>query len=343
MTIALNKNEIWTRVNNFICYDVELARQSYSLGKDSRDWKVENAQNDIRNSGPSLDCIKKVNYRPFDCRYTYYTGNSRGFYSSPQKAIMRHMLEENIGLTIVRQVKTGNHWQHCLINNQIIESCYVSNRTSEIGYLLPLYLYPKQDSGDWLEQQQTERKPNIAPEIFEQLSSNFGVQPTPEEILYYIYAVFYSNTYRTRYAEFLKIDFPRVPFTSNYELFKEMAELGEKIANLHLLKGDDFDKPVSRYMGSGEDNKIAKPIYNEAEKRVYINADKYFDNVKLEVWEYQIGGYQVLYKYLKDRKGRQMEDPRHYCRVVTALAKTIEYQKKIDEIYDDVEKGIVEF
>ncbi|MDP8205016.1 MAG: type ISP restriction/modification enzyme, partial [Candidatus Tenebribacter mawsonii] len=167
--------------------------------------------------------------------------------------------------------------------------------------------------------------------------------PTPEEILYYIYAVFYSNIYRERYAEFLKIDFPRVPFTSNYQLFQQMAELGEKVANLHLLKSSELDTPISRYQGSGEDNKIDKPIYNETEKRVYINSEKYFDNVEPEVWNYQIGGYQVLHKYIKDRKGRNMDDPRHYCRVVSALSKTIEYQKKIDKIYEDVEKGIVEF
>jgi len=141
----------------------------------------------------------------------------------------------------------------------------------------------------------------------------------------------------------LKIDFPRVPFTSNYQLFQQTAEIGEKVASLHLLKGSDLDQPISKYSGSGEDNKIEKPNYKEAEKRVYINKQKFFDNIEPEVWNYMIGGYQVLHKYLKDRKGRQMDDPRHYCRIVTALSKTIEYQKKIDEIYEEIEKGIVEF
>ncbi len=336
-SIAISQNGLQQRFSQFKNQNIDddIIASTYSL-KDKSNWKLEKARKALKNID-FVDIVKHISYRPFDDRFILYNSNlvERMRYDT-----MHHMFDENVGLITVRRTPPDSKSGYFFITDKIISNGCIRSDNVSIDTILPLYLYPEQDSGDWHKQQQTERQPNIAPEILEQLTSKFGEQPAPEEILYYIYAVFYSNIYRERYAEFLKIDFPRVPFTSNYKLFKKMADLGEKIANLHLLKGDDFDKPVSRYQGSGEDNKIAKPIYNEAEKRVYINADKYFDNVKLEVWEYQIGGYQVLHKYLKDRKRRQMDDPRHYCRVVTALVKTIEYQKKIDEIYEDVEKGI---
>ncbi|MGK9368343.1 type ISP restriction/modification enzyme [Melioribacter sp. Ez-97] len=338
MTIAFDEHEIWTRINNFIRLDIEIARQSYGLGKDSRDWKVKNAQNDIRKSGPSRELIKKVTYRPFDIRYTYYTGNSRGFYSSPQVSIMRHMLEENIGLTIGRagQVVGSEHlWNLVFISENIIDfNLYY--RGGEL--LFPLYLYPDKNKKDLFNQRQTEREPNIPDDIFNLLKSAYKRKPSPEEIIYYVYAVFYSNIYRETYSEFLKVDFPRVPFTTEYKLFKSMSKLGNELADLHLLKSKTLDKPIAKYQGSGSNDKIEKVIYKEEEQRIYINDEKYFEGVNPEVWNYQIGGYQVLSKYLKDRKGRIMDDAPRYCRIVTALSRTIKLQKEIDKIYTDIEK-----
>jgi len=343
MTIAFSENEIWTRVNNFIRLDTELARESYTLGKDSRDWKVLNAKNDLISTGPSRDLIKRVSYRPFDCRFTYYTGKSRGFYSSPQRAIIRHMLKENIGLTVGRQVKASKEWRHCLISNEIIESTFISNKTSEITYILPLYIYPDEEKKDLFNQHKTEKQPNIPRALFEKLSVAYGQNPTPEDILYYIYGVFYSNIYRQTYAEFLKIDFPRVPFTTDYDLFKEIGKLGKDLADLHLLKSPALDPPIAKYQGSGDNDRIEKITYKEDEQRIYINNDKYFEGITPETWNYHIGGYQVLNKYLKDRKNRIMDDAPHYCRIVTALGKTIEIQANIDKIYPEVEKELIEF
>ena len=183
---------------------------------------------------------------------------------------------------------------------------------------------------------------NIAPKVFEQLGETYGKVPTPEQILGYCYAVLYSNTYREKYAEFLKIDFPRIPFTKNYELFNEMSKLGSELIELHLLKHKALNKPILKYFGKGKDDTIVKPRYDEENERVYINDQKYFENVSAEVWNYQIGGYQVMEKYLKDRKGRQMEDSGHYCRMGTSIAKTIDVQKEIDKLFPRVEKKVIE-
>jgi len=179
--------------------------------------------------------------------------------------------------------------------------------------------------------------------------SNQDINITPEEIFYYIYAVLYSNIYRTKYAEFLKIDFPRVPFTKNYRVFSKMAEYGKRLVDLHLLKSEELDMPVARFRGKGED-RVEKVIYEPVGTghdlpRIYINDDQYFEGIRKEVWEYQIGGYRVCEKWLKDRKGRRLslDDIRHYCRVVTSLEKTIKVQRDIDSIYPEVEKETVEF
>jgi predicted helicase len=155
--------------------------------------------------------------------------------------------------------------------------------------------------------------------------------------------VFYSNVYWEKYAAFLKIDFPRVPFTANYKVFQKLANLGNQLADLHLMKSEQLNKPISRYQGKDDNDTIEKIIYSEEEQRIYINKEKYFDNISSELWNYQIGGYQVLQKYLKDRKDRNMDDPRYYCRIETAIDKTIIIQKQIDQIYNEVEKGLIEF
>ncbi len=154
--------------------------------------------------------------------------------------------------------------------------------------------------------------------------------------------MFYSNIYREKYAEFLKIDFPRVPFAADYKVFSKMSDIGKQLTDLHLMKSDVLNKPIVKYQGKGDNDRIEKIIYSEEERKIYINKEKYFDNVSPELWNYQIGGYQVLQKYLKYRKDRNMDDPRYYCRIVTAIDKTISLQNQIDEIYDEVEKRLIE-
>ena len=134
-----------------------------------------------------------------------------------------------------------------------------------------------------------------------------------------------------------------MPFTSDYDLFIEMGKLGKELTALHLLKSSELDSPIAKYQGSGDNDRIEKVIYKEDEQRIYINKEKYFEGVTPEVWNYHIGGYQVLNKYLKDRKDRMMDDAPRYCRIVTALYKTIEIQKCIDNIYPEIEKNLIKF
>ncbi len=211
------------------------------------------------------------------------------------------------------------------------------------------------------------RKPNLSPEFVDKLSKAYKKSPSPEEIFYYIYAVLYSETYRTKYAEFLKIDFPRVPFTKDYKLFKKMSEHGNRLVDLHLLKSQELDNPIARFQVEGN-NRVEKPKYTpslnpspqgretscpspiggegwERDGRVYINKEQYFEGVSGEVWGYQIGGYQVCDKWLKDRKGRSLslDEIQTYCKIVTAIQKTIEVQQKIDNLYPELEGSIMDY
>ncbi len=142
----------------------------------------------------------------------------------------------------------------------------------------------------------------------------------------------------------MRLDFPRVPFTKNYALFGELGRYGEKIVDLHLLQSLELNSPIAKCQGQG-DNGIEKLRYDEKHERVYFNQSQYFEEIPKEIWEYQIGGYQVCHKWLKDRKGRilSVDEIKHYCRIATAIQKTIEIQKEIDAIYPEVEKDTIEF
>jgi len=340
-SIDFDQNILRNRIRQFRDLKVDnfLIKKAFKL-KDTSTFKLDKFRKELAKDDNWQNYFKLITYRPFDIRHIYY---SKWVIERPIYNTMRHMLKENIGLTVGRQVKASKEWRHCLISNEIIESTFISNKTSEITYILPLYIYPDEQKKDLFNQHQTEKQPNIPIALFEKLSIAYGQNPTPEDILYYIYGVFYSNIYRETYAEFLKIDFPRVPFTTDYDLFKEIGKLGKKLADLHLLKSPVLDLPIAKYQGSSDNDRIEKITYKEDEQRIYINKDKFFEGIAPEVWNYHIGGYQVLRKYLKDRKGRIMDDAPQYCRIVTALSKTIEIQEKIDEIYPDVEKELINF
>jgi predicted helicase len=299
LAIHFSEDELWTTVLRFSRMDPELARQTYRLGKDARDWKVALAQKDLQRSGPSRDFIKPILYRPFDVRYTYYTGQNRGFLRWAYPDFMRHMLAgENLGLIFQRGCSSSYTMNLPQVSKHIIDqgASYPANRA--LSYLAPLYLYPSAELPDASHQK---RRPNLAEWLLPKLSTAYGFTPTPQEVLAYLYAVLYSPTYRRAYAEALRSDFPRIPFVRDGEVFRQMAELGQRLIDLHLLRSKDLDPPRVR--------------------------------------SYQIGGYQVLEKYLKDRRGRRLEDPVHYLRVATAISLTLEVQAEIEGVYAAVAKG----
>lgn len=353
--------EIWQVVNSFIQLPVETARDKYNLGADVRDWKVELAQKDLRNSGPTQKRVQSLLYRPFDIRYTYYTGNSRGFHCMPRNEVMQHLLTgDNLAFSTPRSIEVGNVWQHIFCSRQLTQHHTVSLK--EVNYLFPLYLYPDPNKKATLFDLDTEvgtgpegRRPNLAPAFISDFQARLGLQWItdgkgdltttfgPEDIFSYMYAIFHAPSYRSRYAEFLKIDFPRLPLTSNVDLFGSLVRLGAELVTIHLMEKPLSDIATYNIPGNNQVDEVryTEPITDTSNNsnnqqqsgRVWINKTQYFEGVSPEVWNFHIGGYQVCQKWLKDRKSRQLtfDDLSHYLQIVAILAKTIELMGKIDQ------------
>jgi len=214
--------------------------------------------------------------------------------------------------------------------------------------MLPLYLYSSTQHARLLDKskQTLTRKPNVNPSLVLQIEEIHKSGLSPEGLFQYVYAILYAKPYRDKYAAFLEIDFPRIPFTKNVKLFQKLAALGEQLVDLHLLRSSELDPPIARFQGEG-DNRIQtgkKGLrYDPETDRVFINEEQFFEGVPPQVWDYQIGGYQVCHKWLKDRKDRKLtlEEIKTYCRIVTALSKTIAIQADIDTLSPQVEKTLL--
>lgn len=171
---------------------------------------------------------------------------------------------------------------------------------------------------------------NFKSEFAKMIAEKFE-KPTPEEVLAYIYAVLHSPNYRTKYLEFLKIDFPRIPFDCDKTSFKRLAAIGQELIDAHLMKKIPKSK-IGEPESDGEQNFVMeKVVYNQEKQRLYFNKTCYFTDVSPEVWNFKIGGYQVLDKYLKSRKDMDIShDLDHIQDIIKVLAFTIEKMVEID-------------
>jgi predicted helicase len=300
-------------------------------------WSLKESREKVMNDNDWEKAFTEILYRPFDKRHIYFHS---AVIERSREAVMRHMAHQNAGIILPKRVETKIPWTHVLYTQDIVDHVIVSEKT--IDYLFPLYLYTSGTKKGLFHAEEETREPNIKPKVFESLSKVYRQDTSPEDIFYYIYAVLYSEIYRKKYAEFLKLDFPRIPLTKDYELFKRMAGYGNMLADLHLLKSPALDSPIAQFQGQGG-KRVGKPKCDDKTGRVFINKEQYFEGVSEEVWTYQIGGYQVCDKWLKDRKKRilSLDEIQTYCRIVTAIQKTIEIQKAIDDDYQAVERDII--
>jgi len=379
--IDFDKKPLLNRIQDFCDLnksDKEI-QAKYRLSE-NYSWRVDIARQELAEdakSDPKLrKCLQKLLYRPFDERYIFYhpsvVWRARGKF-------MHHMQAgENLALITSRMTK-GERFKHAQVTRNIVEVICMSPKTSNNGFVFPLYLYPKkvdEKQGNFLERSHWPaskggRVPNLDKDFVEKLAGkvklefvsdgigDLGIKDKmdsrlrgndkartfgPEDIFHYIYAVFHSPEYRRRYAEFLKIDFPRVPLPKGKPLFVKLCKAGEKLVKLHLMEaeiledenklpgfdieGDNVvEKGYPKYVGHADRPKKGK---------VYINKDQCFEGVRPDVWEFHIGGYQVCEKWLKDRRGRKLdyEDIRHYQRIAMALGETIKLMGQVDEVIE---------
>lgn len=344
-TIHTTKANVRKTIDRFLALDDEGARQEFALGKDVQDWKVSLARKDLVTSGNSNDNIVPIDYRPFDTRCTYYTGTPKGFHCRPRGDVMGHLInKENFALMCCRQTVVED-WVHVGVTNKIVDDSRLSNRSRERGYILPIYVYSDSNG---------QRLPNLNEETVRNIAKLVKLEFQPErensdqnyfapiDLLDYIYAVLHSPSYRETYKEFLKTDFPRVPYP-NPETFWQLVALGSQLRQLHLLEASSLDNPVTSYPVAGNNlvtRKITQssPGYeaiNSECGKVWINDKQYFDSVPLIAWEFYIGGYQPAQKWLKDRAGKELDfaDIRHYQKIIKALIETHALMGQIDEIH----------
>jgi hypothetical protein len=334
--IAETKKTLIERLIHFKENNVseEWLNNNFGLGKNYAEWIISNK------SVITLDESKfqRIDYRPFDVRWTYFDNKLLWRWRADT---MQHFLKgANLGIMTCRQ-SAIEKWEHVGITKFIADDSRVSNRTKERGYIFPLYLYIKSKEQTSFNQE-LERIPNLSPTIIDQISQSLNLQFTSEketiegtfapiDLLDYIYAVLHSPTYREKYKEFLKIDFPRVPHPKDAETFWQFVQLGGELRQLHLMESPALNNLITQYPVGGS-NLVEKITYNDG--RVYINPEQYFANVPAVAWEFYIGGYQPAQKWLKDRKGRtlQFDDILHYQKIIVALVETDRLMNQIDEV-----------
>lgn len=334
-----NKENLMQLLKDFNTKTKDELYKIYDIGEDSRDWKLDSAIKAVNKNCDNLEnFIKKCHYRPFDKKWTYYIENSKAFMAYPVYDIFEHFLEnENIGLICDRGTKLNNI-DNIFISSKIIDLHLVGSGS----YIYPLYLYPTTRSKKFLKKE----NPNFNEENFTSKIENFKEsfrtfidefykeKFSPEDILGYIYAVLFHKIYREKYLDFLKIDFPKIPFTKDKNTFKNLSKLGLKLVNLHLLKNDELDFNVGEALFKDIKNKnfkIQKIKYNKDTKELFINESLYFNKVSPEIYEFKIGGYAVLDKYLKSHKEEDI-DHKHFTLIIQTLDETLKIQDEISKI-----------
>ncbi len=292
-------------------------KQKYGL-KSNRDWSLTGARVAVR-AGRAKP-FSRVAYRPFDVRWSEFSDLTMDY---PRRELLDHVAgRENLCLLVPRQIGTAE-WRHAFIANIPADNCLIATDTKAANHVLPLWRFT---AG-------TAASENLTPAFRTFLDTRYETLYSPEEILGFIYAILHAPAYRSRYAAFLRMDFPRIPFPENVDDFEELSSLGWALLRAHLLQ----DLPrvgLGLYHGRG-DHRVEAPRYAPAEQAVWINPTQRFAPVPQAVWQFHIGGHQVFDKYLKSRKGRvlSLEEVNNLGMVADSLAFTLEQMTRIDTAY----------
>ena len=350
LVIDSDENALLSRINDFTDAsqsDEDIRRRYFGAPKtsrkypagDTRGWKLVEARKKIANY-PHRDIIKTIAYRPFDHRHIYYHSDMVDW---GREKVMEHFLAgENIGLALSKQFKASPGYHHVFVTKEIFESSLVSNKTGEIGYGFPLYLYPgrKPRSKEQGIGEPPVRKPNLNLDLVKEIAANLKMEFAYEEeqrrnafsaedLLDYIYAVLHSPSYRETYRELLKTDFPRAPFPADKKQFRALVKLGAELRTLHVMESEKLNRLTTDYPKKGDN--IVRQVKREKNK-VHINNTQHFARVPEVAWNFYIGSFQPAQKYLKDRKNRELtfDEISHYQKIIVALVETAKIMQKID-------------
>jgi predicted helicase len=341
--VAHSSQEIIARMKVF--FDPGLSDKEVKERFDIDDYRRFVVSHYRRQNKFDKSSVHRLQYRPFDYRHIYY---ARDIVQEWQIRFHGHLLKPNIGLNVMRQTKAPE-WRHVMVSSTPTPAVFVEIKDGSSQF--PLWRYTEIE--DSIFGVKGGRVPNLNDRVVSEWFLRLHVEAswlssksersaaaTPEDIFAYSYAVLHSPSYRSRYAEFLKIDFPRIPLTENIKLFRELAGLGEELASFHLLESAKLTNHTTQFVGSSRevvkvgwaDNTVwIDAVGKKSETQAGING---FRGVPENVWNFHIGGYQVCEKWLKDRKGRILsnEDITHYHKIVISLQETIRLMAEIDQV-----------
>ncbi|MFC1732088.1 type ISP restriction/modification enzyme [candidate division KSB1 bacterium] len=347
LSVAESEKVLKNMLNSLLSDSTEEIIEKYGFSE-TQMKKIDNAREDAKHNSP---LIIDYNYRIFDCKKALYTGVSNGIMGRPRGKTMRHLLKQNISLIVPKQ--TNIKFRHSFVSKLICDANLIASaKKFGCGSVFPLYSYSEfmgQQSIDVKQIRMPNLNTDIVKEISQIISSTFIPEKkvtngtfAPIDILDYIYAALHSPSYREKYKEFLKIDFPRVPYPKDKKTFWKLVNLGSQLRQIHLLESQKVEEYITVYPIDG-DNRITRRIgksdfeINDKRKqlgRIWINDQQYFDKVPLIAWEFYIGGYQPAQKWLKDRRSRELsfEDILHYQKIIVALSETDKIMKEIDKV-----------
>lgn len=330
LNIHHTPEEVAKVVQDFLKLSEHELRLKYRLPPDVRDWRYEWAKKDIEEQSPSVP-IQEIGYRLFDRRFIFYSGRARGLVGWPVARVMQHYIRgANIGL-LTSKAHRDAKFAHAFITDKPTEAIHFSATTGSNAVNFPLYLYPEVDNLD-----QT-RAVNFEPKLYKSLQKrathpNYGI-PSEVAVFDYIYGVLHCPAYRETYAEFLSIDFPRIPWPATPNEFWDISAKGSALRKLHLMDTTTIGATPFPFIGDG--SSVVNNLRFDGDK-VWINATQYFDKVPEVTWGFYIGGYQPAQKWLKDRKGRPLsfDDVKHYQRILKTLSETIRLMGEITMTLD---------
>ena len=255
-------------------------------------------------------------YRPFDTQWIDYDVER---IARARENVMSHLKKANIALCLIKVNSSSDGLFKVLVSSGMTDKTILSSKDN--ANVFPLYLYTNEFGKET-------KVANLNDEEWQKFNNSIGRITPPEELLAYIYAVLHSPSYRERYKEFLKVDFPRIPLPTSESEFVRLAQIGQQLIDLHMMRNTQSWKCDTTFPEPGSQQ---IDMLKWKDKQVWINKQQYFGNVPEEVWDFYIGGYQPAQKWLKDRKGRTLvfDDIKHYLYIIHALAETIKLMQKI--------------
>ncbi|EAK4212298.1 N-6 DNA methylase [Campylobacter coli] len=323
IAIQLMKNKMEETLKDFSNLNsVDLVKK-YDL-KDSRDWKISNSVNAIKNN---LGKIERIAYRPFDLRWTFYTNKSKSFIAYPRYEVMQHFLDkENLGLCFPK-ICLNSIFDYSMVINTIADRALGGCKTGSETCIAPLYLYVN-----------NEKIPNFTSEFLAHKENHKILKDkSPEEILYFIYANLYNPRYREKYLEYLKTGFARINFEVEQKTFDDFATLGKKLVELHLFKRDLKDEIDFIFLKEDKKANFKIEKYQEKDRfidnKIILNEDLAISPISAEIWQFTIGGYQVIKQWLKYRNDYKCskEELEHLLKMCKVIKETINLQKELND------------